>query len=168
MADLHPAKESQHTVNRGLSWSQASCDIGQKKPILLLPAATIQFLGCSAHTPVTTPKIRESWNDSRKHVLENSDLHKSWILNKYLCHAPSSSSLKSTLMSNIRLKRKFSYWKKNSDQNCYFFECFCSVLRWSSEDGLKHFYISEGKKSLKNYTEHKRQKIEKQQFCFHL
>jgi len=159
-------------VNRGLSEPQAYCATGQKKHILPLPAATIQFLGCQAHTPVTTPKIREPWNDSIKHVLENSGLQKSWILNKCLCHAP--SSLKSTLKSNIWFKRKFSDWCSIRHETrivtiaVILFEWFGNVLRWSSEEELKLLYTLEGEELLKKDTEHQRQNSQNQHFCFQL
>ena len=153
-------------VNRGLSRPQTYCDTGQKKRILPLPAATIQFLGCRAHTPATTPKICEPWNDSSKPVLENSDLQKSWILNKCLCHA--SSSLKSTLKSNIWFKRKFSDWHSIRHEarivtiHVILFEWFGNVLRWSSE-GLKLLYTFEGEVIEEG---HQRQKRQNQHFCF--
>ena len=65
-------------------------------------------------------KIREPWNDSSKHVLENYGLHNpEFSINVYVMpQVP--SALKSMLKSNIWFKRKFSDWKKNSDQTCYF------------------------------------------------
>jgi len=45
-----------------------------KKHILPLPTATIKFLVCPAHTPVTTPRIHDWWKDSSNNALENSGL----------------------------------------------------------------------------------------------
>jgi len=159
-------------VNRGLSGPQTYCDTGQKKRILPLPAATIQFLGCRAHTAVTTPKFREPWNDSSKHILENSGLQKSWILNKCLCHAPSSKFLKSTLKSNIWFKRKFpdrrSIRHETRIVTIHFIllEWFGNAFRWSSE-GLKLLFTCEGEVIEEGYRTPETEE-QNQHFCFQL